>query len=197
MARYENKVSKLQYNILAGASNEYYSNGSFSASRKDIIDLSLWALGACTGESNSGGSSSQWAMQSYFGRVNLNWDDKYLLEGNLRYDGSSRFQKERRWGAFPSASAAWRMENESFMEPVIATGYLNALKLRASYGKLGNNAIGNYESQSLYSLMNYVLNNGIATGLGIKDLANPLVTWESTAVADLGLDLGMSTTASR
>ena len=74
---------------------------SFNASRQDLIDLGLWALGAATGDASAGGSSTEWSMLSYFGRVNLNRMEKYLLEFNLRYDGSSRFQKGRRWGHFP------------------------------------------------------------------------------------------------
>lgn len=193
VARYEtNVLKKLNVNLLAGASNEFYSNGSFTASRQDIVDLSLWALSACTGDSNSSGSTTEWSMRSFFGRLNLNWDDKYLLEANIRYDGSSRFQKGRRWGAFPSASAAWRLDREHFMESLVEKG-LNGLKVRASYGKLGNNSIGNYASQSLYtsSGMNYVLGNSLATGLGIAALSNSLVTWESTTVADLGFDVSM------
>ncbi len=191
VGNYDKKFwDRLQFNLMVGASSELYRSKSFNASRQDLIDLGLWALGAATGDASAGGSSTEWSMLSYFGRVNLNWMEKYLLEFNLRYDGSSRFQKGRRWGHFPSASAGWRMEREAFMQGLVDKG-LDALKLRVSYGKLGNNSIGNYDTQALYtsSGMNYVLGNSLATGLAQSALANALLTWESTNVFNVAADL--------
>lgn len=191
VGNYDKKFwDRLQFNLMVGASSELYRSKSFNASRQDLIDLGLWALGAATGDASAGGSSTEWSMLSYFGRVNLNWMEKYLLEFNLRYDGSSRFQKGRRWGHFPSASAGWRMEREAFMQGLVDKG-LDALKLRMSYGKLGNNSIGNYDTQALYtsSGMNYVLGNSLATGLAQSALANALLTWESTNVFNVAADL--------
>lgn len=193
VAHYDAKfLDRLGLNVMVGASSELYRSGSFSASRQDLVDLSLWALNAATGDANASGSSTEWSMQSYFGRVNLNWDDKYLAEFNLRFDGSSRFQPGRRWGHFPSGSIGWRLDQESFMESLVDKG-LNSLKLRASYGELGNNSIGNYASQALYtnSGMSYVLGNSLATGMAMSALANSMVTWESTRVFDVGFDLGL------
>lgn len=87
-------------------------------------------------------------MRSYFGRINMDWDNKYLLEVNLRADGSSRFLSNKRWGYFPSFSAAWRIDQEQFMENLVNKGLSN-LKLRVSYGSLGNNSVGNYDALSL------------------------------------------------
>ncbi len=191
VGNYDKKFwDRLQFNLMVGASSELYRSKRFNASRQDLIDLGLWALGAATGDASAGGSSTEWSMLSYFGRVNLNWMEKYLLEFNLRYDGSSRFQKGRRWGHFPSASAGWRMEREAFMQGLVDKG-LDALKLRVSYGKLGNNSIGNYDTQALYtsSGMNYVLGNSLATGLAQSALANALLTWESTNVFNVAADL--------
>ncbi len=191
VGNYDKKFwDRLQFNLMVGASSELYRSKSFNASRQDLIDLGLWALGAATGDASAGGRSTEWSMLSYFGRVNLNWMEKYLLEFNLRYDGSSRFQKGRRWGHFPSASAGWRMEREAFMQGLVDKG-LDALKLRVSYGKLGNNSIGNYDTQALYtsSGMNYVLGNSLATGLAQSALANALLTWESTNVFNVAADL--------
>ena len=99
-------------------------------------------------------------MRSYFGRINLSWDDKYLLEVNLRADGSSRFGKNNRWGYFPSASLAWRISGEDFFMKAKSLSFVDDLKLRASYGVTGNFQIGNYDHLSLMALDNYVLGTG-------------------------------------
>lgn len=175
---------------MAGASQELYRSKSFNATKYDLVDLSLNTLSAATGDASASGGLTEWSMRSYFGRINLSWADKYLAEFNLRADGSSRFQKNERWGYFPSGSVAWRMDQEAFMEDLKEKGLSN-LKLRASYGELGNNSVGNYESQSTYATSNYVLGNSLATGLAITSIANSLLTWETTQVTDFGLDFGL------
>lgn len=180
---------KFHVNIMAGASNEMYRYNTTSTSKQDLIDPSLWAFNAATGDASASGYTTEWAMRSFFGRINLNWQDKYLAEFNIRRDGSSRFAKERRWGTFPSGSIGWRIDQESFMESLVDKG-LNALKIRMSYGSLGNNSVGNYDYQSLYtsSGMSYVLGNALQPGLAVNAIANSLLTWESTKVFDVGLD---------
>ena len=99
-------------------------------------------------------------MVSFFGRVNYAFKDKYLLEANLRYDGSSRFAKDNRWGIFPSVSAGWRISEENFWKNTRVSEVVNNLKLRASYGVLGNQNIGVYPYQQTYDLdHNYPLGN--------------------------------------
>ena len=195
VARYENKFfdKQLDFAIMAGASQELYRSESFSASKKGILDHSLFAIGACSGDASASGSSSEYAMRSYFGRLNLGWADKYLAEFNLRADGSSRFNKDGRWGYFPSGSLGWRIDQEGFMEDFKEKARLDNLKFRVSYGALGNNSIGNYAALSLYNssaAINYVLNNTLATGIAMTSLANTAVTWEKTAVFDFGIDFG-------
>ncbi|WP_444365541.1 SusC/RagA family TonB-linked outer membrane protein [Prevotella sp.] len=193
VARYDTKVLKnnLAIGVMAGLSNELYRSKNFSATRQDMTDLSMDVINGATGESTSSGSSTEWAMRSYFGRLNLNWQEKYLFEFNLRADGSSRFAKSERWGYFPSASAAWRIDQEKFMEGVLG-GNLSNLKLRLSYGALGNNSVGNYDYQSLYTTSgnNYVLGNMMVTGLALAGISNVDLTWESTKVLNVGLDFG-------
>lgn len=198
VARYDTKLfnNQLTVNAMLGVSNELYRSKSFTATKMDLIDLGLDAMSAATGDASASGSKTEWAMRSYFGRINLNWQDKYLAEFNLRSDGSSRFLSNKRWGYFPSGSFAWRIDQEAFMEKWVEKG-LSSLKIRASYGALGNNSVGNYDSQSLYAnkdtnglMLNYVLNNGLVTGLAQAAIANPNLTWESTKVTDIGLDFG-------
>lgn len=185
--RYENKIlDKLQYTIMAGASQEYYKEFWFAASKLDLVDPSLSVLNAATMDASASGNATDWAMQSYFGRLNLIWDGKYLFEANLRNDGSSRFSAgENRWGVFPSFSAGWRISEEPFMQN---TGWIDNLKARVSWGSLGNNAVNNYEYQAVYATSNYILNNNLNVGFAQKALSNYNLTWESTYVTNFGID---------
>lgn len=133
------------------------------------------------------GSASDWALRSVFGRINYNYNQKYLLEANIRYDGSSRFATGLKYGVFPSFSAGWRISEESFMKDI---EWINNLKIRASWGKLGNQDIGNYPFVSSVSLgMDYVFNGAVsAPGGAVTDAANPNITWESTAMTNIGFD---------
>ena len=188
-ARYNLNISKLEASVMLGASQEYnkYENDFYM--KYDLIDESLTSLDAATTDGTVSGNYTEWAMRSYFGRINLNWDNKYLMEFNLRADGSSRFARDARWGYFPSVSAGWRISEESFMKPV--GKWLSQLKLRASYGSLGNNSTTTYYMyQSLYASANSVLNGSVAGGFAQTVLSNPALTWERTDMVDIGLDYG-------
>ncbi|WP_304209116.1 TonB-dependent receptor, partial [Phocaeicola plebeius] len=190
--RYENRFldNSLDLNAMFGASQEMRRDRSFSAQRYDWVDSSVDVIDGATGESTTSGSHSEWAMRSFFGRINLGWADKYLLELNLRADASSRFTKNNRWGYFPSVSAGWRMDQEAFMEGT--KGWLDALKLRASYGELGNNYLASeYQSVPSYAQANYVLNDGLQIGMAQTSLANINLTWESTAVTNVAADFAV------
>lgn len=115
-ARYEFKVDKLDASVMAGASQEYNKYDNDYYLKYDLVDESLTALDAASTLGRITGNYNEWAMRSYFGRINLVWDDKYMLEANLRADGSSRFAPNKRWGYFPSVSAGWRISQEKFME---------------------------------------------------------------------------------
>lgn len=184
--RYENKWSKLDFNAMVGASQEQYESHDYSSSKLDLVDPGIGVIGGAIGDATAGGGKSDWAMRSFFGRVNLGWADKYLLELNLRADASSRFAKDKRWGYFPSVSAAWRIDQEKFMQK--SSSWLNTLKIRASYGSLGNNSVGNYDALSTYSTTNYILNNAVMMGLSQTAIANAMLTWESTYIANLAVD---------
>ncbi len=188
-ANYQFKVSKLEASVLAGVSQEYEKYDEEMFIKYDLIDDSLTSINAGTTNGNITGNYTEWAMRSYFGRVNLNWDDKYLLEANLRADGSSKFAPDSRWGYFPSVSAGWRVSEEAFMRG--ASGWLSNLKLRASYGTLGNNATTSYYMyQPLFATSNYVLNGTIAGGFAQTVLSNASLSWEKTHMTNVGLDFG-------
>lgn len=141
----------------------------------------------------TGGGSlrSQWTLLSVLGRVNYNYDQKYLLTATFRRDGSSRFGLENKWGSFPSASVGWRIGQENFMKSVKS---VSELKLRASYGLIGNNQIPDYASVGLINGSNYILGSGdgnVASGLAQSTLSNSILGWEHAQELDLGLDLGL------
>jgi TonB-linked SusC/RagA family outer membrane protein len=190
LIRYQSTFADgLNLHVMAGASQEYYKSSWFEAQKFDLTDPALSVLNAATIDADASGSASDWAMNSYFGRLNLNWKEKYLIEGNLRYDGSSRFRAgDTRWGLFPSVSAGWRVSEEAFMREI---NWLDNLKIRASYGSLGNNSIGNYDYQALYGSSNYILNGALQTGFAQTSIANSIITWESTYISNLGLDFGL------
>lgn len=189
-ARYDFKVDKLDASVMVGASQEYNRYTYDAYGKYDLIDESLTAIDAGTTERPTNGYYNEWAMRSYFGRINLSWDERYLLEANMRIDGSSKFAPSERWGYFPSVSAGWRISEESFMEA--QKDWLSQLKLRASYGALGNNATSDYYMyQSVYSASNYVLNNAIASGFAQTSLSNSSLTWETTYVTNVGIDYGL------
>lgn len=179
---------KLDVGVLAGASQEKDNVKWFEAKRYDLLASNLSVINGANGDSETSGTATDWVMRSYFGRINLSWSDKYLFEGNIRRDGSSRFHKKHRWGLFPSFSLGWRMSEEKFLKSV---NWINMMKLRLSWGALGNNAVDNYEYQSVYTKDNYVLGNAVVPGLSQKQLANAMVSWETTYVANIGLDFNL------
>ena len=167
---------------------EYYSfEYIHNATKKGLIDPSIWVGDAATEVIQSSGSATDYASRSFFGRLNYVYADKYLFEANLRADGSSRFAKGNRWGFFPSFSAGWRIEQEEWMKN---SGF-DLLKLRASWGKLGNNSIGNYDYQAIYEAYNYSFNNTLTSGLAASSFANTALCWETTTSTDIGLDIGV------
>ena len=149
----------------------------FSATKKGAENAVLSEFNNMLTPSSITGTSSEYSSQSLFSRLTYAYDSRYLFEMNLRYDGSSRFAKRSRWGFFPSASAAWRISKEKFMQ---GSG-IDELKLRVSWGKLGNNSIGNYSYLSTYSSgYSYAFGDKLGGGM-ISTLSNTLLEWESTA----------------
>ncbi len=140
------------------------------------------------GQVSSGSSDIQeWSLLSYIGRVQYDYNGKYLLSAAIRADGSSRFGRNNRYGSFPSVSAGWNVSQEPFLKSV---SWLSDLKLRASYGLTGNFQIPNYGSVSLLNYQNYILGNEtIVSGLAPGNSANDKLKWEKTAMFDIGFDV--------
>ena len=140
------------------------------------------------GDINAGGLASEWSLVSYFGQASYNFKGRYVLNASVRVDGSSRFGKNNRWGTFPSFSAAWNISEEPFFQDVRA---ISRLKLRGSWGQLGNQEIGNYPTSSLVSTGNFVyaFNNNVVTGTQVEETGNENVKWETTTQTDVGLEI--------
>lgn len=131
---------------------------------------------------------TEWAMRSVFGRVNYNYKGKYLLEANLRYDGTSKVSPDYRWGVFPSVSAGWLVSREDFFRDQFA--WINNFKLRASYGTLGNQDIGTYLYQNTISVgSSYPFDNSTPqSGAVVNSFKDQSIRWETTKITDVGFD---------
>ncbi len=193
LATYEKQIKAHSFKLLAGTSIEQTDNKGLEGYRNTFPNNYLYELGA--GDKSTAGNNSdltEYALLSYFGRLNYSLFDRYLFEANIRYDGSSRFAKGKRWGVFPSVSAAWRISEETFWKENSVAATLDNLKLRVSYGVLGNQNIGAYPYQQTYSLgHDYPLGGSLQSGAYIATYNNPGITWEKTAITDIGIDFSL------
>ncbi|MEO8621577.1 MAG: SusC/RagA family TonB-linked outer membrane protein, partial [bacterium] len=151
-------------------------------------DLQLPGNGDVTFQ-NTGSGAAVVRLVRQFARLNYGWNNKYLFEADLSRDGSSRFGPNNKYGTFPSASIAWRVSDESFFRNHV--GFINDLKLRGSWGRLGNDAIGNYLFQQTININsgNYPFNNTLSTGATPGRIANPDIGWETTEQTNGGVDV--------
>ncbi|HKK45023.1 MAG TPA: TonB-dependent receptor [Balneolaceae bacterium] len=146
-------------------------------------------LSAGTENQTSTGTKNSHTLRSFLGRINYSYKDRYLVHGTLRRDGSSRFAPSNRYATFPSVSIGWRVSNEPFFADV---DFINELKLRASYGRLGNQDIGNYAySAYINSNANYVFGNQLANGATQINLVDPNIKWETNISRDIGIDMAL------
>jgi TonB-dependent starch-binding outer membrane protein SusC len=142
-------------------------------------------------ETSGSSFESEHVLASYIGRIIYNFDEKYLFSAIVRRDGSSRLSSDDRWGWFPSVSAGWRIDRESFFP--VPTSTINLFKVRGSYGELGNENIGEYQYMDLMSRRNYTYSfgNNKVTGSAISNYVNTAIRWEKKKTIDIGLDIGM------
>jgi len=186
------EIGKHNFNVMAGYEDSYNLWENVGASR-DYYDMTSFPY-LDQGNENyqyNSGSATEYAYRSLFGRLMYNYDNKYFLQANIRYDGSSRFQKDYRWGFFPSFSAGWVVSQENFMKDVSALSYL---KLRASWGTLGNERIGSlYPYQSTIGFGSTGVYYGSQAAsiqtAAVSTYAVENITWETTESFDIGLDV--------
>jgi TonB-dependent starch-binding outer membrane protein SusC len=189
LLRYERLFNeKHDLKVLVGQTAQRDASSGFNASIRNLPSNDVTVLGASAELPTVGGSASALTLQSFLGRVNYTFNDRYLLELNARTDGTSRLPASQQYPIFPSASAGWIISNEPFFKNL--TSKVEFVKLRASYGQLGNQEIGNYSFTQNYALnQNYLFNDVLNQGVAITSLANENIQWEKTTQANIGLDI--------
>ena len=194
IADYTKSFGKHNISALAGYTweeeGQRYVGGVRSNFPSD--DVPYLDAGGADGQTNTGGGYD-WALQSVFGRLSYNFNERYLFETTMRYDGSSRFPTDSKYGFFPSVAAGWRVSEEGFWKDNENLEFFNNLKVKASYGILGNNNIGNYPYQSVYALdnnLNYVFGDVYTQGASITTYVDPTLKWERTRTTDVGIETG-------
>ncbi len=186
---YTKSIGDNNLNALAGYEQQNYLGTSINGARYDFPNSTIMELNGSSGlNQTTGGTSTEWALRSFFGRVNYDYKQKYYLEGDIRYDGTSRVDPKYRWGTFGGGSAAWKISGEDFIKDNF--NWVDNLKLRASYGTLGNQEIGNYPYQDVLSLTTYPF-TALSSGAMLTRLSTKNLEWEKTAMLDFGLDVDL------
>jgi len=188
MLRFEDNFGNHGVRGLVGVSRRSEDFESTMAYRIGFPSNDLQALNAgSTDGLQNAGTFNTVTLGSYFGRINYDYDERYLLEANLRRDGSSKFARGNRWGWFPSVSVGWIISGEEFMRDV---DWLNFMRVRGSWGTLGNHRIANYIYQPRISLgQDYPFGGQVVSGAVQTQANNPDITWETTTETNFGLDM--------
>ena len=180
------------FNVLGGFTYQHESISRAYLQANGFPTNSVQTLnGGSVLPNGSGTTKSEWAIVSYLARANYNYMGKYLLTATIRRDGSSRFGENKKYGVFPSAAVGWNVSEESFMKPI---SMISNLKIRGSYGRTGNNLIGDFASVGLLNTVNQPFGSGSGSnniGLTIATAPNPDLTWEIADQVDIGMDLSM------
>lgn len=190
LSNYTKSLNNHDINVTVGFEENYLFNEYLGAIRDqyELKNFPYLDLGNENYQYNSS-RATEYANRSFFGRLAYSYNNKYLFQSNMRYDGSSRFHKNYRWGFFPSFSLGWVISEESFMD----NANIDFLKIRASWGSLGNERIGNYPYQSTIGFASTLLFQGSdivsAQGAGAMNYAIPDISWETTETYDFGVDI--------
>lgn len=185
---YQKTINKHSFDVLAVAEQQSFVSTSLSGSGQNFLTNEIREL---QGVQNMTTSSNriEYAILSFLGRFNYDYDQKYLFSASIRRDGGSRFGPANKWGTFPSISAGWRISEESFMQGLSG---VSDLKIRASYGETGNDQIGDYVYQAtINSNFFYPVAGSLESGSTISALANTDLRWETTIMKNIGIDLGL------
>lgn len=192
LLKYDKKFGKHSVSAMVGYSEEYFKWKWNSGFRSGFVNNNqpILNLGDASTMSNNA-DAYDLGLRSYFARINYSFNDRYLFEANIRRDGSSRFAKGNQWGTFPSFSVGWLISEENVMKNL---DWLDMFKIRASWGKLGNQNINSYYvgSEILSSGQNYSLGGALQPGVAVNSLINKETTWETTSQIDVGFDLALN-----
>ena len=191
-AEYSRAFGDHNMKVMGGFQSEWFRQRNISAQQNGIMS-GLPTLDTTTNKPSVGGAYNSWTTAGFFGRINYDYAGRYLFEANLRYDGSSRFLRENRWNFFPSFSAGWNIAQEKFWEPMAK--YVNTLKLRASWGQLGNQNTDNW--YPFYPTIgftsqggNWLINNAKPNVASQPSLVSSTLTWEKSRTWEVGVDWG-------
>lgn len=186
-ATYSKSFNEHSINLLAGYTTQKSSGNSINLNAGPYANDLIRTINAAPGISSWGESVEKWSMISYLGRLNYSFKDRYLFTATLRSDGSSRFGISKRYALFPSAAVAWKVSDEEFFKGIQS---IDHMKVRASYGKSGNNNIGNYSHLSNVNMGQYVFNNNTVSTATVS-LFNPFLGWEESEQVDLGIETAL------
>lgn len=186
---YKKEIGDHEISVLAGHSIQEDRIDVNEGAKQGFPTDNIYEMNGGVSNDNVTGWAEETSLQSFFGRLNYNYAGKYILEMNIRRDGSSRLPQAHRYANFPSFSGAWVVSREKFMENA---KFLSLLKLRGSWGKLGNQEIGNYAYlATLASSGSYFFGNDKQIGMKLSKIANEDISWETTTITDFGLDAGL------
>ncbi len=193
LATYSKKFNDHSIELLAGFTNQRFhqENTRIQADTyaNDQLPTIQGAININRSGSNTSNGVNEWSLTSVLSRLTYNYKGKYMFGASMRRDGSSRFGSDNRWGNFPSLSAGWIISDEAFLQGIEKVSFA---KLRASYGIIGNNNIGNYTQYALVNnTVNAVFGSTVASGAAVTSLSNTNLGWETTKQLDIGLDLGL------
>lgn len=187
---------KQHLTFLAGTQFEKSNKRYLDVYKTNLLVQSVPSLRTASGESSALDSLGHWSTQGYFARLNYDFDNRYLMEVNLRRDGTSRFRRGNRWGTFPSLSVGWNVSNEGFWQPI--KHVVSLLKFRGSWGRLGNQNVDSYLDLNLIPIqtspLNYIFGYGQSRPIGyttVPGLISPNLTWETATTTDIGVDFAV------
>ncbi len=184
-----NKVHNLGVTALHSIQRDNFEGSNISVQGIPAETQSFYSVGSASSVLGVGSFLSQWTINSYMARINYDYNDKYLLTLTLRRDGSSRFGENTKYGNFPGVAVGWNISNEPFMKGITS---IDLLKIRASYGSVGNQGVVPYQTQGLLSRTIYAWNATGAFGYRPSTIGNPDLKWEASATANIGLDFSFS-----
>lgn len=191
VSSYQKTVENHYFNVLAGYEQEARHYTSMSATATGLITDEVPSISTALGEKNVTDALNHWATQGVFGRINYNYKEKYLFEASARYNGSSRFAPDTRWGFFPSASAGYFISGEDFWRSIETV--VNSLKIRGSYGSLGNQNVGLYSyltTMGVGAELNWVIDGQRPQYAAPPGLISSDLTWETITTTNIGFDAG-------
>ena len=187
-ATYDKNFDLHNFKFMAGVNAELFESDNIWGQRLGLLDQGYPQLGLATGEMSTSSGASHWSTLGFFGRINYDYQDKYLLEVLARYDGSSRFNRENVWGFFPAISAGYVISQEEFMD--WSKPYLDFLKIRASWGSVGNQTVptGLYLSTLSQAASDWVIDGVNQNTMTTPSIVSQDLTWETVTTREIGID---------